>query len=63
MAMVLISNGEVIAKEKTDWNLFTLGFAQSRKAITVFNKRLKAMEIMGQSRLAHPISQNKYICL
>lgn len=49
MAMVLMRNGEVIARIKTDWNLFTLGFAQPRKAITVVNKKSKAMGIIGQS--------------
>lgn len=60
-AMTLMKNGEIIARIRRDRNLSNFNFAQPRRAITVVNKRLKAMAITGQGRLTHLISQSKCI--
>ena len=55
-AMSLIRNGEVIARAKKDWNLFTLKLAQPGRAMTVINIRPKAMAITGRGRPTHLVS-------
>lgn len=61
--MILIKNGEVIARANKDRNLFILDLAQPEKAMAVINKRPKTMAIIEQDRLTHLVSQNKRIQL
>lgn len=62
-AMTLMKNREVITRAKRDWNLFTFNLVQPGKAMTVVNKRRKAIAIIGRGRPTHLVSQNKYIRL
>lgn len=61
--MILMRNGKVIARAKRDQNLFTLNLAQPGKAMTVINKKSKAMAITRWRQPTHLVSQNKCIRL
>lgn len=61
--MILIKNGEVIARANKNRNLFTFDLAQPEKAMAIINKRPKTMAIIEQDQLTHLVSQNKRIQL
>ena len=44
--MILIKNKKVIAEAKKDQNLFIFNFLQPRKAMTIINKKRKAITII-----------------